>query len=233
MPSRLWKGREKMETYAKLDSYLGAYPTEEALNSHSTWIKLARNIRKQLGKRAALLDEYLTHVFRGLHSIMLPMAMVEGSRHAESLRKLCTEIAESDNAEELQQTQHYAGIKHTLDKYSESTPKELLVELCLAELLPYHLPDSMHVYRHDAASDVIVEAQTRKIMRLIRELTAAMKEPELLAELNHAIGMRFQMVIPMECYIQGVDNILLEALLKQDKKGKHVFQYLLDREVEE
>lgn len=218
-----------MNIFRNMDSFYGDTQTGPGDPLCSVF-RLAGQIRRQLGTKGYLLDNYLALVLRGLDMGATTEAAEDGTEASYQFQlRLLSHIVDGTEPEEPNPLFDYA--REIYEQHPEihsfqehRTRLYLLMALSEENLLEHALSRFLTKQEHYriGSGDIVS-------LNELHDKVACLVDDALLEELDQQLRRRFQVVSMASAFIQGYTNDLLYQLTWRDPEtSKQIFQLLLD-----
>lgn len=190
-------------------------------------LRLAADIRVQLGNQGYLMDNYLSHFFDSLIAISGYTAADTGYEAASHLQELCFHVM--DGKTEVRERAFYSMVKqHFKENPVHSKQRFTEVSLHFALLYPEYLPSALISFLQEMEKELNNAVDLVKWNRLYDEISAVVGEP-LMVQLNQMLQEQFLGVPISLGFTYGLSHALLDRFVYKDvETGKQIFQLLLD-----
>lgn len=204
-----------MNIFCDWQGILGRPETRHLKTVLQQFYGLAGVIRGQLGKQGYLLDKYLHDLLTALNDISAFDAADRGNEMAGELYALCCKAAKGEPS-------------------VESSPLGKIVsEYVSAHPLPYQEVLTRTNLYLSGVMDEVLETLTTEFFReqkarlrervdiiylhdLYREINARLGNEEMMEHLNLLVRQRFQAAAPVQVFLQGLMNGMVDALTAVD-----------------
>lgn len=201
-------------------------PVGELLKAQNEFFETALEIRSKLGKRAYLIDHYVSKVFSVINAKMTADMVEAGIRAYGELIHSIHLGADDENKELLSQVQ---GTKQTYRHYKglyqeESTTRSMTAIVIKQEMLPGLVEKFIgdHLHALTCIYDVL------RLNELYELIGKAVGE-EIMERLNSLLKRSFLIAIPTSLFLQGFIQCFMEDLMAKDiETNKEIFQLWLD-----
>ena len=218
-----------MNIFREIDAFYGDEQKGRGDPLHSIF-RLAGQIRRELGPKGYLLDNYLDLVLQGLNMVVTGEAVEEGTEAAYQFQlKLLSHIVDGTEPEEphplfdhvREVYQRYPKIRSFQER---RTRLYLLMALAEEELLEHALSRFLAKQeRFLIGSGDIVS------LNEFYDKIVCFANQSFMEELNQRLQRRLQVTSMLSAFIQGYANDLLFQLTWRDpESSKQIFQILLD-----
>jgi len=188
----------------------------------------ARNIRRQLGKQAYLLDKYLTYLMESVNRTLAYESGTEGFDNFSELRGICRDIirGEKRNTDRFlyEQAEDFIGTNPI-----GCLEVQTKVSLYTAMLSGYYLEVMATIFNREQKSGLAEVLDIIDFRQLYGRICELLGSEEEMKHIDRLFRQSFLLTTPMACYLQGMANSLLYDLISRDRESsKLVFQLLLD-----
>ncbi len=218
-----------MNIFREIDAFYGDEQKGRGDPLHSIF-RLAGQIRRELGPKGYLLDNYLDLVLQGLNMVVTGEAVEEGTEAAYQFQlKLLSHIVDGTEPEEphplfdhvREVYQRYPKIRSFQER---RTRLYLLMALAEEELLEHALSRFLAKQeRFLIGSGDIVS------LNEFYDKIVCFANQSFMEELNQRLQRRLQVTSMLSAFIQGYANDLLFQLTWRDPEtSRQIFQLLLD-----
>ena len=218
-----------MNIFREIDAFYGDEQKGRGDPLHSIF-RLAGQIRRELGPKGYLLDNYLDLVLQGLNMVVTGEAVEEGTEAAYQFQlKLLSHIVDGTEPEEphplfdhvREVYQRYPKIRSFQER---RTRLYLLMALAEEELLEHALSRFLAKQeRFLIGSGDIVS------LNEFYDKIVCFANQSFMEELNQRLQRRLQVTSMLSAFIQGYANDLLFQLTWRDQEtSRQIFQLLLD-----
>ena len=218
-----------MNIFREIDAFYGDEQKGRGDPLHSIF-RLAGQIRRELGPKGYLLDNYLDLVLQGLNMVVTGEAVEEGTEAAYQFQlKLLSHIVDGTEPEEphplfdhvREVYQRYPKIRSFQER---RTWLYLLMALAEEELLEHALSRFLAKQeRFLIGSGDIVS------LNEFYDKIVCFANQSFMEELNQRLQRRLQVTSMLSAFIQGYANDLLFQLTWRDPEtSRQIFQLLLD-----
>ena len=218
-----------MNIFREIDAFYGDEQKGRGDPLHSIF-RLAGQIRRELGPKGYLLDNYLDLVLQGLNMVVTGEAVEEGTEAAYQFQlKLLSHIVDGTEPEEphplfdhvREVYQRYPKIRSFQER---RTRLYLLMALAEEELLEHALSRFLAKQeRFLIGSGDIVS------LNEFYDKIVCFANQSFMEELNQRLQRRLQVTSMLSAFIQGCANDLLFQLTWRDPEtSRQIFQLLLD-----
>ena len=218
-----------MNIFREIDAFYGDEQKGRGDPLHSIF-RLAGQIRRELGPKGYLLDNYLDLVLQGLNMVVTGEAVEEGTEAAYQFQlKLLSHIVDGTEPEEphplfdhvREVYQRYPKIRSFQER---RTRLYLLMALAEEELLEHALSRVLAKQeRFLIGSGDIVS------LNEFYDKIVCFANQSFMEELNQRLQRRLQVTSMLSAFIQGYANDLLFQLTWRDPEtSRQIFQLLLD-----
>ena len=177
--------------------------------------ELVAAVRKQLGEKRYLMDNYLSYLLQGANAVLLYNAVESGFNLTSELHHLCQSVMKGKS----DCTDHplYDRVK----EYIETHPLSYLEAPTKVNLYCIALMDSFLEYAAEKADKKQRECvrpafDIVELRDLYRQITAMIGREEKMERINLLFRQRFLIVTPMAGFMQGMTNDLLYLLTERD-----------------
>ena len=218
-----------MNIFREIDAFYGDEQKGRGDPLHSIF-RLAGQIRRELGPKGYLLDNYLDLVLQGLNMVVTGEAVEEGTEAAYQFQlKLLSHIVDGTEPEEphplfdhvREVYQRYPKIRSFQER---RTRLYLLMALAEEELLEHAL--SRFLAKQErfliGYGDIVS-------LNEFYDKIVCFANQSFMEELNQRLQRRLQVTSMLSAFIQGYANDLLFQLTWRDPEtSRQIFQLLLD-----
>lgn len=217
-----------MNIFEKETGFIGDAPLEHLKKGWDDFWLQARSIRKQLGMKVYLFDNYLELLFNSVNNILAQDAAGEGFDKLTKQRGLLAEICEGKT--DSQNHALYEKAKVCIDEfvvgYQERTTQHSLYMVGFTnDALEYET----NVYIKNGTDDFSGDIDFIKINNLYGKICIQLGGEEQMEKLNFLFKQRFILVSPMMMFLQGFNNDLIYILThRDDETHQQVFQLFLE-----
>ena len=203
-----------MNIFREIDAFYGDEQKGRGDPLHSIF-RLAGQIRRELGPKGYLLDNYLDLVLQGLNMVVTGEAVEEGTEAAYQFQlKLLSHIVDGTEPEEPHPL--FDHVREVYQRYPKIRSFQELLEHALSRFLAKQerfLIGSGDIVSLNEFYDKIVCFANQSFME----------------ELNQRLQRRLQVTSMLSAFIQGYANDLLFQLTWRDPEtSRQIFQLLLD-----
>lgn len=218
-----------MNMFESWEGFCGHVGTDSMGGSLQSLLMSARDIRTRLGKKAYLLDHYLSLFLEGANAMLAYEAAESGFDSGCELRGLCFDAINQTKAQE--DHPFYATVNNTL-----STKREMLsyeekatnVNLLYVTLSDAFLPFALKCFLREADFKLGIVLDFQELIELYEQISAITGEA-VMERFNLRLKQRFLVAPLVSVFVQGFTNDLLYCLSSRDSEtSKQVFQLMMD-----
>lgn len=223
------EGESLILNFEKEKDFIGDVSVSNMRCSTEEFFVAVRNIRRQLGKQAYLLDKYLLYLMEAENRTLAYEPGVEGFDRFSELREMCGDIirGEKKNTGHLfyKLAEDFIGTNPL--SCMEIQTKIALYTVMLSGYYLEFMATEFYRSQQSGLSDVLDMTDFRQLHGRICELLGG---DEDMGHIDRLFRRCFLAVTPMACYLQGMANgLLYELTMRDSESSKLVFQLLLDR----
>ena len=191
----------------------------------------AGKLRVRLGKKAHLLDEYLTTLMEAVNRTSAYDAATEGFQCISELRETCRDVirGEKQNTGKpfYEQVEDFIGT-NPLDCGDVSTRISLYTFLFSGNYIEL----MAERFARERKSDLLEELDLDSLQKLRGQLCGELGGKEEMDRIDRLFRQSFMVVLPMACWLQGTADALLGDLISRDRGSDRLnFQLLLNGKV--
>lgn len=217
-----------MNIFKEKRSLIGDAPLERLHKDSDGFWQQASAIRKQLGTRGYLLDEYLSILFESISPLIPSDASDEGFSGISGQQKLFREILSGKT--DSQSHPLFEKAKDCVDSlplsYQEPFTKTYIYCALLEKDILSFAVNQYLDWKEDAFDEALDMPKFNRLYRNICDLLGSEKDMD---SLNILFRDRFMAVTNMMSFIQGFSNDLMFLLTYKDMEtGRKIFQLILD-----
>jgi len=219
------KGRTAMNFFREPKSFIESLAEEEIVGAERRFFATALEIRRRLGKRAYLLDNYLSLLLSAIHVSSVGEAFEAGFDAYGTLLHATTQ-ARNGEEDDFSQFELVKGLYNRYQaKYQE---KYTACRLTHAAASMKILPDMAKAYAEEMEDMHRSVYDPPRLHDLYEEISHIVGD-ETMERLNDTVEHRFLYVKLLDGFFQGFTSQCLYSLLDRDiETNKQVFQLILD-----
>lgn len=214
-----------MNIFKGAGGFIQGIELDELLAAEADFFQTALEVRRRLGTKAYLLDNYLFHALKIVNARM-PVDIVELGR--EAFGQITREVAVARDGEECgiaQKSQIQDALSYFQAKFQE---KYTTSKLAAIRVAPDMLSSLLSEFAKDYMFELLSVYDELRVDALFQEISHSVGE-ELMERLNAAIKTRFIIAPPINLFFQGFTNYYLDILNSVDiETNKQLFQLILD-----
>lgn len=227
------EGRDTMNIYWEYEDIFGRAETTHLNRTMEEFMMLANSIRRKLGSKSYLLDQYISMLLEGAEAARLFTAAERGFGAMSELRQMCSRAMEGKNDPEehpLFETVREYIHSHPLDCQDDYTQRAFYWAALSGKFTEYVAKQYWYTLKEAQRVRYDIVA----LRDLYRQVSMMLGDENEMERLNLLFRQRFLFVPAMLGFLQGVTNDLTQTLIVRDPEtGKLIFQLWLDKEMKE
>lgn len=215
-----------MNIFENVDGFIGGNSAADLCLAHEKLREQAAKIREKLGEQAYLLDRYLSCLLTAAGNTSAYSAVTRGFDRAAELQVLCGNVI--GRKEKNQEHPFYEQARtfiegHPLNFQEEATSQVCYTALLADDFLEFAAKEFYGQERNELAA-VLDICELRQLYRRIFGLLGGETQMETL---NLLFQRRFLIASPVDCFMQGLADSLMDSLAFRDMEtGRLVFQVI-------
>ena len=215
-----------MNIFEQESGFIGEAPTEQIRQSYEAFWKQVSSIRRQLGKRGYLLDNYMAALFTVVRDNSTLGSYEEGFGKVSEQRPAVKAIIEgTDTDNPLRETMAASVGAHPLGLQEHYTITAFHCCEKAGDILTYVTERFIHKQELEIGplTDIPLLLET------YRDIWGDLGGEEPMEKLNALFVQCFMPVTPMLAFLQGFTTDLIYNLMGRDREsGRLIFQIMLD-----
>ena len=218
-----------MNIFEKNENLFGTIENQVADGTLLSLFQLAKQIQNRLGKKAYLLDCYLSVFFNGLSSLIMHEAAEEGLTKNNELQTFFYNLFEGTDKKERNPLYEKAKelFHNQADKlpYQEQDTKVSLLMILIADDMMLY---SMANFMKEQMKNLSRMVDQMRLEELYKQISHMVGEP-MMEQLNLKLKQRFLIAPVIQMFAQGINNDLIDILtMRDDETSRQMFQLFLD-----
>jgi hypothetical protein len=217
-----------MNSFQNVSDFIEKDSTANLYDSFKELLEQARSIRRCLGERAYLIDNYLSYMFEATGK--LQEFVSNGLDDSMELRGICRNI--------ISQTGNYSShpfythakayIESHPHQFCEFSTKEALYVIALThDFLEYKV--NLLIKKEEKALSEIIDII--EIKELFYRISGLLGNNDAMRRINKLFCQRFLVITPTASFIQGLTSDLIFSMGERDREtSRQLFQIILDQE---
>ena len=218
-----------MNIFEKNENLFGTIENQVTDGTLLSLFQLAKQIQNRLGKKAYLLDCYLSAFFNGLSSLIVYETAKEGLTKNNELQTFFYNLFEGTDKKERNPLYEKAkelfhNQANKLPYQEQDTKVSLLMILIADDVMLYSVADFMKEQMKNLSRIV----DQMRLQELYKQISYMVGE-DVMEQFNLKLKQRFLIAPVIRVFAQGMNNDLIDILnMRDDETSKQMFQLFLD-----